>query len=38
MGVDFYEEVFVPAICQERELGHSYESIRDRIRRRWKPG
>jgi hypothetical protein len=37
MGADFYKEVFVPAIRYERELGHSYESIRDRIRRRWKP-
>jgi len=37
MGTDFYKEVFVPAIHHEREQGHSYESIRDRIRRRWKP-
>jgi hypothetical protein len=37
MGTDFYTEVFVPAIRHEREVGHSYESIRDRIRRRWKP-
>jgi len=37
MGAAFYKEVFVPAIRHERELGHSYESIRDRIRRRWKP-
>jgi hypothetical protein len=37
MGADFYKEVFVPAIRHEREQGHSYESIRDRIRRRWKP-
>jgi len=37
MGADFYKEVFAPAIRHERELGHSYESIRDRIRRRWKP-
>ncbi|HEY1291462.1 MAG TPA: hypothetical protein VGJ60_00095 [Chloroflexota bacterium] len=38
MGADFYEDVFVPAIAHEREQGHSYESIRDRLRRRWKPG
>src|ERR1051326_1422511 len=37
MGADFYKELFAPAIRHERELGHSYESIRDRIRRRWKP-
>jgi hypothetical protein len=37
MGTDFHTEVFAPAIRRERELGHSYESIRDRIRRRWKP-
>jgi hypothetical protein len=37
MGKDFYKEVFVPTIRHEREVGHSYESIRDRIRRRWKP-
>jgi hypothetical protein len=37
MGADFYKDVFVSVIRRERELGHSYESIRDRIRRRWKP-
>ena len=37
MGNDFYKDVFVPAIRHEREIGHSYESMRDRIRRRWKP-
>jgi len=37
MGTDFYIEVFVPAIRHERDAGHSYESIRDRIRHRWKP-
>jgi hypothetical protein len=37
MGSDFYQEVFVPAIRREREVGHTYESMRDRIRRRWKP-
>jgi hypothetical protein len=37
MGSDFYQDVFVPAIRREREQGHSYETIRDRIRRRWRP-
>jgi hypothetical protein len=37
MGKDFYKEVFVPTTRHEREVGYSYESIRDRIRRRWKP-
>ncbi len=37
MGADFYKDVFVPAIRHERELSHSYESMRDRLRRRWKP-
>lgn len=37
MGEDFYKRVFAPAIKDEREQGHSYESMRDRIRRRWKP-
>lgn len=37
MGPEFYREVFVPAIKNEREKGHSYEDMRDRLRRRWKP-
>jgi hypothetical protein len=37
MGTGFYKEVFMPTIRHERELGHSYESMRDRIRRRWRP-
>jgi hypothetical protein len=37
MGTDFYKKVFAPAVRHEREAGHSYESMRDRIRRRWKP-
>lgn len=36
MGTEFYKEIFAPAIKHEREQGHSYESMRDRIRRRWK--
>jgi hypothetical protein len=37
MGAEFYEDVFVPAIEEARERGESYESIRDDIRKSWKP-
>jgi len=37
MGREFYSTEFVRAIRHAREDGQSYESIRDRIRRRWKP-
>jgi hypothetical protein len=37
MGAHFYATEFVPAIRHARQAGQSYESIRDRIRRRWKP-
>lgn len=37
MGPAFYREVFAPAIRRAREQGETYESMRDRIRRRWKP-
>lgn len=37
MGASFYENVFVPAITVARENGNSYESIRDAIRKDWKP-
>jgi len=37
MGREFYREVFSPAIRAAREKGRTYESIRDSIRRRWKP-
>jgi hypothetical protein len=37
MGADFYGEVFEPAIRQARAHGRSYESIRDAIRRSWRP-
>lgn len=37
MGREFYREVFEPAVRQAREHGKTYESIRDTIRRRWKP-
>ena len=37
MGADFYREVFEPAVRDARASGQTYESIRDRLRRRWKP-
>ncbi len=37
MGRDFYDEVFAPAVRDARASGQSYEAIRDRLRRRWKP-
>jgi hypothetical protein len=37
MGAEFYAREFAPAIRHAREKGNSYESIRDRMRRRWKP-
>ena len=37
MGEDFYRAVFAPAIREAREQGKSYESIRDSIRKEWKP-
>jgi len=37
MGSRFYDEVFVPAITEAREEGKKYETIRDTIRRGWKP-
>ena len=37
MGATFYDEVFVPAITEARKQGKSYESIRDAIRKEWKP-
>ncbi len=38
MGHTFYHKVFAPAIEEAREAGKSYESIRDAIRKAWKPG
>jgi hypothetical protein len=38
MGRAFYHRVFAPAIQDAREHGKSYESIRDAIRKEWKPG
>ena len=37
MGAAFYREVFVPEIEAARKDGKSYESIRDAIRKAWKP-
>jgi len=37
MGGTFYRDVFVPSIEQSRSKGESYEAIRDRIRKPWKP-
>ena len=37
MGARFYDAVFVPAITEAREQGKKYETIRDTIRRGWKP-
>jgi hypothetical protein len=37
MGRTFYHRVFAPAIHDAREHGKSYESIRDAIRKGWKP-
>jgi hypothetical protein len=37
MGKDFYTTVFAPAIAEAVEQGRSYESIRDTIRKGWKP-
>jgi hypothetical protein len=37
MGARFYDEVFVPAITEARAEGKSYETMRDTIRRGWKP-
>jgi hypothetical protein len=37
MGRAFYGRVFAPAIEDARKSGKSYESIRDTIRKSWKP-
>jgi hypothetical protein len=37
MGRAFYGRVFAPAIEDARKHGKSYESIRDAIRKEWKP-
>ena len=37
MGKEFYETVFQPAIEQAVKEDRTYQSIRDTIRREWKP-
>jgi hypothetical protein len=37
MGPEFYAQVFAPAVRDARAKGETYESMRDRLRRRWKP-
>jgi hypothetical protein len=37
MGKAFYNGIFAPAIAEAVEQGRSYESIRDAIRKQWKP-
>ena len=37
VGSDFYERVMVPTIKEAIEAGDTYVSIRDKIRRDWKP-
>ncbi len=37
MGEHFYETVFVPALEEAVEQDRTYQSIRDTIRRDWKP-
>jgi hypothetical protein len=37
MGPDFYRDVFGPAVREARSRGQTYESMRDRLRRRWRP-
>jgi hypothetical protein len=37
MGRPFYQRTFAPAIEDARKSGKSYESIRDAIRKSWKP-
>jgi hypothetical protein len=36
MGAEFYQRVFAPAVRVARAKGETYESMRDRLRRRWK--
>jgi hypothetical protein len=37
MGPQFYARVFAPAIVEAERQGGSYESIRDTLRKQWKP-
>jgi hypothetical protein len=36
MGLEFYREVFAPAIARAFDEGQRYEAIRDAIRKDWK--
>ncbi|MFL5733133.1 MAG: hypothetical protein ACJ78Q_08005 [Chloroflexia bacterium] len=38
MGQEFYDKVFEPAIRQAVEEDRTYTSIRDTLRKDWKPG
>jgi hypothetical protein len=37
MGASFYDDVFVPAIAKAIDEGKDYSTIRDSIRKNWKP-
>jgi hypothetical protein len=37
MGRGFYDQVFAPAVREARASGQTYEAMRDRLRRRWRP-
>lgn len=37
MGERFYREVFAPTVEEHFERGEKYESIRDAVRKNWKP-
>jgi hypothetical protein len=37
MGERFYDDVFAPTIRRHFERGDRYETIRDAVRREWKP-
>jgi hypothetical protein len=37
MGNEFYRQVFAPAVREARAGGDTYEEMRDRLRRRWRP-
>lgn len=37
MGASFYDDVFVPAISKAIDEGKDYTTIRDSIRKNWKP-
>jgi hypothetical protein len=37
MGAEFYREVFAPTLAKHFQRGDRYESIRDNVRRDWKP-